>query len=476
MELNKKKIVRMTKNTKTILVLSIPEKKGDLYNSLILIKSGKIIERFFKKELPNYGVFDERRYFSTKDHSKNLFYYKNQKIKFFICEDMWGTENYQTKTESADLIISINASPYEIGKDKLRKNLAKKKSKLLNSKLIYLNLIGSQDDLIFDGGSFALNEKGENIHQFKYFEEDERVIDLLRTGMERVKIDDNQNLFNALKLSLASYVKRNNFNSIIIGLSGGIDSALCLAIAVNSLGAENVFPYFLPTKYSSEQSRIDSNVLCKNLGVKLTEFSIEDLRTNIEGSLTPFFDKKKKDSTEENLQSRIRGLILMALSNKTNSMLLATGNKSEYAVGYATLYGDMCGGFALLKDIYKTKVYELCNWINNNTFLYSDIPDEIIPKNIISKEPTAELKFNQKDTDNLPPYEVLDKILELLIDKNKGLQSIVKKGYDKELVKKVWLMIKNSEFKRYQSVVGPKITNMSLSNDRRFPLTNKFEL
>ena len=161
----------MTKNTKTILVLSIPEKKGDLYNSLILIKSGKIIERFFKKELPNYGVFDERRYFSTKDHSKNLFYYKNQKIKFFICEDMWGTENYQTKTESADLIISINASPYEIGKDKLRKNLAKKKSKLLNSKLIYLNLIGSQDDLIFDGGSFALNEKGENIHQFKYFEE-----------------------------------------------------------------------------------------------------------------------------------------------------------------------------------------------------------------------------------------------------------------------------------------------------------------
>ena len=466
----------MTQNTETILVLSIPEKKGDLYNSLILIKSGKIIERFLKKELPNYGVFDEKRYFSTRENSQNLFHYKNKKIKFFICEDMWRTEHYETNGESVDLIISINASPYEIGKDKLRKNLAIKKSKFWDSKLIYLNLIGSQDDLIFDGGSFILDEKGESICQFKFFEEDEKTIDLLTTTKESVKIDDNQNLFNALKLSLANYVKKNNFNSIIIGLSGGIDSALCLAIAVNSLGAENVYPYFLPTKYSSEQSRIDSKILCKNLGVKLTELSIEDLRINIEASLSPFFKNKKKDSTEENLQSRIRGLLLMALSNKTNSMLLATGNKSEYAVGYATLYGDMCGGFAPLKDIYKTKIYELCNWINNNTSLYSNVSGVIIPKNIIRKEPTAELKFNQKDTDSLPPYEVLDKILELLIDKNKDLQSIVKKGYDKELVRKVWLMIKNSEFKRYQSVVGPKVTRMSLSNDRRFPLTNKFEL
>ena len=473
-EIYKNKIVEITINKKTIFSLSIPHKKKKIFNSLFLIKSGKIIKEFAKSKLPNYGVFDEKRYFSVKKkYSDNILILKRKRIKFLICEDMWR-ENKAFKNENIDLIISINASPYEIGKDRIRKWVAKKNAVISNSKLIYLNSVGSQDDLIFDGGSFLMDKIGNIISQEKFFSESNQIINTKSPKISKIQIDQNKILFDALSLSLKNYANKNNFKSFIVGLSGGVDSALCLAIMAKTFGPKNIKPYYLPTIFSSKESEKDATNLTRNFGIKLRKLNIEDLRKSIISSLNPHFNNLPNDVTEENLQSRLRGLLLMAISNKTNALLIATGNKSEYSVGYSTLYGDMCGGFALLKDLYKTKVYDLCNWINNKN--ENSKGKNMIPHNIINKEPTAELKFNQKDSDSLPPYEILDQILEMLIDENKDLQSIINKGFKKGLVVKVWKMIKNSEFKRYQSAIGPKLTKMSLANDRRFPITNKFEI
>ena len=279
------------------------------------------------------------------------------------------------------------------------------------------------------------------------------------------------------KSPLSGYKKamKNNFKSAIIGLSGGIDSAICLTIAADVLGKENVNPYFLPSIFTSFQSKEDAFKISRNLGVKIQNISIETLRKMFEKELSFLFNNLPKDITEENIQSRIRGMLLMAISNKFDSLLISTGNKSELAVGYATLYGDMCGGFSLIKDLYKTQIIELSNWRNENILdIFKIKQDGIIPKSIILKEPTAELKPNQKDSDTLPPYNILDKILELLIDKNLDLKSIEKKGFDKVTVGKIWKMIKTSEYKRYQSAIGPKVSGMSFDKDRRFPITNNF--
>ena len=473
-EIYKNKTVEITTNKKTIFALSIPYKKKKYFNVLLLIRSGKIIKEFTKNKLPNYGVFDEKRYFSVnKKYSENILNLKRKRIKFLICEDMWR-ENKDLKNENIDLIISINASPYEIGKDKSRKRVAKKNAINSNSELIYLNSVGSQDDLIFDGGSFLMDKLGNIISQQSFFSESNQIINTVSPKITNQKINQNKILFDALSLSLKNYADKNKFKSLIIGLSGGIDSALCLAIAAKTFGSKNVHPYYLPTVFSSKESEQDANNLSRNFDIKLRKLNIDGLRKTIITLLNPYFKNLPNDITEENLQSRLRGLLLMAISNKTNALLITTGNKSEYSVGYATLYGDMCGGFALLKDLYKTRVYDLCNWINNNN--YNSEGKNMIPCNIINKEPTAELKLNQKDSDSLPPYEILDQILEMLIDDNKDLQSIINKGFKKGLVVKIWKMIKNSEFKRYQSAIGPKLTRMALANDRRFPITNKFEI
>ena len=433
-----------------------------------------------KKNLPNYGVFDEKRYFSIDKVSKQYFQFKDNKTEFLICEDMWSESFLKEKSKrKVDLIIVINASPYEIGKFKLRKKLAKKRVKHFGCKLLYVNLVGSQDDLIFDGGSFLMNENGDIIKQERFFEESEFIINLNDHIVHRKykKINELEFLYRALMLGLKNYMKKNNFNSAHLGLSGGIDSALTLAIMADTIGSKNISSYFLPSKFSSVESKNDAKKLSYNVDIKTTEISIEKLRNNVSQKLRPVFENFRDDVTEENIQSRLRGLILMALSNKFNSLLVTTGNKSELAVGYSTLYGDMCGGYSLLKDVYKTKVFELCKWRNNNILSEFKIKKtNIIPDQIIFKEPTAELRFNQKDTDLLPPYEILDKILILLIDENKSLEYIIKKGFSKKIVEKIWRMIKNSEFKRYQSVIGPKVSKMSFSEDRRYPITNKFDL
>ncbi len=392
---------------------------------------------------------------------------------------MWSDEFISAnKKKKFDLMVVINASPFEIDKFEMRKSMAKKNTLFFKSPLIYLNLVGSQDELVFDGGSFVMNKFGKVVSQEEFFVESENIVDTdILPSLKAVskKTNNMETLYKALMISLENYAMKNNFKSAIIGLSGGIDSAICLTIAADVLGKENVNPYFLPSIFTSFQSKEDAFKISRNLGVKIQNISIETLRKMFEKELSFLFNNLPKDITEENIQSRIRGMLLMAISNKFDSLLISTGNKSELAVGYATLYGDMCGGFSLIKDLYKTQIIELSNWRNENILdIFKIKQDGIIPKSIILKEPTAELKPNQKDSDTLPPYNILDKILELLIDKNLDLKSIEKKGFDKVTVGKIWKMIKTSEYKRYQSAIGPKVSGMSFDKDRRFPITNNF--
>ena len=323
-----------------------------------------------------------------------------------------------------------------------------------------------------------MNKSKKIIYQENFFSECERILDLNRIVTDRKpKLFKNKIglLYNALVYSLKNYMKDNSFKDVTIGLSGGIDSALCTVIATDAVGSKNVRPVFMPTIFTSDQSEFDSIDLSKNLNLEMIKIPIELLRKKILSNLNFLFKNLSDDITEENIQSRIRGLLLMALSNKFNSLLIATGNKSELSVGYSTLYGDMCGGYSLIKDVYKTQVIELVKWRNEyfpeNTALKKL---DLIPQNIITKEPTAELKLNQKDTDSLPGYEILDKILEFLIDKNYDIKKIKALGFNEGMIKRIWKMIKNSEFKRYQSAIGPKVSCMSFDKDRRFPITNKF--
>ncbi len=477
--LYKRKLISLSKNKKTIFVLNIPNtEKGELYNSLFLFKNGTTVFKKNKSILPNYGVFDEKRYFKSKGIDKDFFIFKKFKIKFLICEEMWSDEYMLNNKRKFDYVISLNASPFELNKFKIRKKIAKKNVKNYNSNLIYLNLVGSQDDLIFDGGSFVMNRKGEIILQEKFFCDSEFIVsekEIRNSKPKEKKIDEIRNLYSALVFSLKNYMKKNEFRKAIIGISGGIDSALCLMIASDALGSQNVNSFFLPSTYTSLESRKDAYELAKNLEVDIQDISIESMRKEISNQLSFLFKGLSADITEENIQSRIRGLILMAISNKFNSLLITTGNKSELAVGYSTLYGDMCGGFSLIKDLYKSQVIKLTEWRNKNIAEeYRVKKINTIPNNIIIKEPTAELKPNQKDSDTLPNYDILDKILELIIDKRSDLSSVIKSGFNKRIIKKVWKMVKKSEYKRYQSAIGPKISEMSFDKDRRFPLTNKF--
>ena len=480
-ELYKRKLISITKNKKTIFVLNIPNnEKGKLYNSLFLFKNGSVVFKKNKSILPNYGVFDEKRYFETDGMDSVFFVYKKYKIKFLICEEMWSDEYMSYNKRNFDFVISLNASPFELKKFDIRKKMAKKNVKNYNANLIYLNLVGGQDDLIFDGGSFIMNQKGEIVFQTKFFSDSEYIIsdnEVISLKPIKRKYDEVENLYKALVYSLKNYMSKNTFKKAILGLSGGIDSALCLMIASDALGSKNINSFFLPSKYTSFESKKDAYELAKNLEVDIKEISIELLRKNVSNELDFLFKGLPSNITEENIQSRIRGLFLMAISNKFNSLLITTGNKSELAVGYSTLYGDMCGGFSLIKDVYKSQVIKLTNWRNKNlgdNFKIRKINN--VPINIINKEPSAELKPNQKDSDSLPNYDTLDKILELMIDKRSDLSSIKKSGFSEKIIKEVWKMVKNSEYKRYQSSIGPKVSEMSFDKDRRFPLTNKFNI
>ena len=475
LEAVEKAVEVLAKNTAQgpALLVSAPwRSKGDLYNAAILLDGGAIVATVFKRLLPNYGPFDEQRVFKAGPLPEPVAW-RGRKLGVLICEDMWTPDAVaKLKDRGAEILLVPNASPFEIGKQEERLSHAKARVRETGLPLVYVNQVGGQDELVFDGASFAVGKDEVLLCRAKDWEED--LLSLVipaKAGIPCLsrESDDNNNkaslLYPALLTGLRDYVRKNGFREVLLGLSGGIDSALVAALAVDALGAENVRGVMLPSPYTSQESLDDAAGVAKALGFRLDTIPIVSAMQSFTDALAPFFAGHETDITEENLQSRCRGIILMAMSNKFGSMLLATGNKSELATGYATLYGDMCGGYAPLKDVYKTEVYRLSRWRNAQGGL-------VISERVLTKAPTAELRPNQTDQDSLPPYDVLDAILEGLIENDLGLDEIAAQGYDPGLVRRVYTLLQRAEYKRRQAPPGPKITRRHSSKDRRYPMTS----
>jgi NAD+ synthase len=472
------KIIDISKKFKCDILINTPWKEDEnLYNAAIIISKGKIIHKQYKFDLPNYGVFDEKRVFKAGPKPKP-FKYKKHNIGLLICEDTWN-ESAAKSLKGSEFIISVNASPYERTKHRKRLRILKTAAKASMAPIFYLNQVTGHDDLVFDGGSQIVNSEGQTLYQMNFFEEDVKTFDTAKIfktkPLKSNKIDETEHIYRAMMFGLKEYVEKNHFKGVIIGLSGGIDSAITASTAADSLGKDKVKLVFLPSKYTSKESLEDATKLSKNLGINLDEIDIQPLVDIIKLTLAPFFKGKKEDITEENIQSRIRGLLLMAISNKMGHLVITTGNKSEIATGYCTLYGDMCGGYNVIKDLYKTKVFEVSNWRNENIPSDAKIrKTKIIPKRIIEKAPSAELRPDQKDEDSLPPYQTLDKILYNLIEKQYSAEEIIAEGFDKHTVNEVEKMLYKSEHNRRQSAIGIKISSKPFGRDRRYPITNKF--
>jgi NAD+ synthase (glutamine-hydrolysing) len=448
---------------------------GKLYNRLAVISASGISEIYDKKELPNYGVFDEKRYFTSGDKTI-VADINNIKFGLSVCEDLWETEHADClKQAEADLIVSINASPFYSGIDQDRISLLKQRIKQTGLPVIYTNMVGGQDEVVFDGGSMVLDARGEVCFQAPHFVENLYVIDLDKDG-DSINIthegsdSPNQDIkaltYHALCSGVRDYINKNGFKGAVIGLSGGIDSALTLAIAVEAIGANNVEVILMPSRYTSDMSNDDALKMAQILDVKHHIIPIEKPFDAFTEVLQPVFENMPVDVTEENIQARCRGVLLMAISNKTGKIVLTTGNKSEMAVGYATLYGDMAGGFAPLKDVSKQLVYELSEWVNRDK--------EVIPRRIIDRPPTAELRHDQKDEDSLPPYDILDDILERYIEQDQDPQAIIETGHKPEHVNDVVRLVDRNEYKRRQAAPGVKITKRAFGKDRRYPITSGY--
>ena len=454
-----------------------------LFNSIVLLKSQEIKQIFTKRLLPTYDVFDEDRYFASGKESQYFQLTENNfKIGVTICEDVWNDEQFWGQRQYAvnpiadlanlgvDLIVNLSASPYSVGKQKLRESLLSHSATRYNLPIVYVNQVGGNDDLIFDGDSVAFNRQGEVIYRAKAFTSSLELIefnqDLLPAVIHPLPVDEDEEIYQALVLGVRDYVQKCGFKRVIFGLSGGIDSSLVAAIASDALGKENVLAVMMPSPYSSDHSISDAVALVNNLGIKSEKLAIKEIMTAYDQLLEPLFAGTDFGIAEENLQSRIRGNLLMALSNKFGHLLLSTGNKSEMAVGYCTLYGDMNGGLAVIADVPKTRVYSLCRWLNRH--------GEIIPLNVINKAPSAELKPNQKDQDSLPPYEILDAILALLIDRHQSAEQIIAAGFEPEIVQKVIKLVKNAEFKRKQAPPVLKISDRAFGTGWRMPIASRW--
>ncbi len=454
-----------------VVVGFVNRKKGGLFNSAAVLRSGKIVGVYDKVCLPNYGVFDEKRYFS-QGTSLPVFNINGLKFAVVICEDIWHDKGPAKKLagKGLDLLLAINASPFHAGKWKDRESAVKALAGRTNA-VAYLNLVGGQDELVFDGHSFVMGKNKKLIARGKQFEEDiVYFVAPLVTGhrsLVTAPYSPIKEIYSALCLGLKDYVRKNGFKKVILGLSGGIDSALTAAIAADALGKENVKAIFMPSRYSASQSRDDSIALAGSLGIELMEISIENIFSSFLTDLSPYFSGSPANIAEENLQARIRGTLLMAFSNKFGYLVLATGNKSEVSTGYSTLYGDMAGGLSVIKDVPKTTVYELARYRNTVSL--------VIPDSIIERAPTAELRPNQKDQDSLPPYDVLDRIIHEYVENDKSADRISALGFDKKLVHDTVRLIDKNEYKRRQSAPGIKITPKAFGKDRRLPITNGFK-
>ncbi len=513
-EANLKAVNAVAKATTSVTaIVGFVNRDGDIFNSAALLHDGKLIDVYSKIYLPNYGVFDEDRYFQSGKENF-IFTLKSTPIGLSICEDLWypgDPVRTQTLSGGAELIVNISSSPYHAGKCAFREKMISTRASDNAAIVAYCNLVGGQDELVFDGGSLIFDQRGELMVRGRQFEEDLIVADLDMEAVFRMRLHDPRirrerlseeekdlrkieltnrthsirkrpsipkrdskpldrlsEIYTALLLGTGDYIRKNGFEKVLIGLSGGIDSALTAAVAVDVLGKKGVIGVAMSSQYSSKGSVEDSELLAKNLGIRLLKIPITEIFRAYLKTLSPSFRGLKPNVTEENIQARIRGNILMALSNKFGWLVLTTGNKSEMSVGYCTLYGDMAGGYAVLKDVPKTLVYELTEFRNKKE------GRAIIPKNILAKPPSAELRPDQKDEDSLPPYPVLDPILQAYVEEDKEVKDIAKMGFKEGMIKEVIHMVDRNEYKRRQSPPGVKITHRALGKDRRLPVTNKY--
>ena len=514
-EENLKSLEKVIKQTSGLAVIvGFVDAKSDIYNAAAIIYDGKLVSIYHKIYLPNYGVFDENRYFQAGRECP-VYTMFGVGIGVNICEDIWyeaGPATVQAYA-GAEVIVNISASPYHFGKENDRERMLSTRASDNVAIIVYDNLVGGQDELVFDGNSMVLNEKGQLMARGKQFEEDLIVIDLDVEAVFRTRLHDPRwrketllledepehavkimvselspqaprpalpprqtkahnfpgDVYDALVLGTRDYITKNGFKKVLIGLSGGIDSSLVAAIAADALGPSNVIGVLMPSRYSSSGSISDSELLGRNLRIKYITIPIEKVYQAYIETLAEQFRDAKPDAAEENIQARIRGNLLMALSNKFGWLVLTTGNKSEIATGYTTLYGDMAGGFAVIKDVPKTLVYELAKYRNFIT------NDEVIPPSIISKAPSAELRPEQKDTDSLPPYDLLDPVLTAYVEEDKSVEQIIGSGFEESVVKRAARLVDTSEYKRRQAPPGIKITPRAFGRDRRLPITNRFK-
>ena len=466
----------------TTLVFGYPESSdGKLYNSLAVVDHGKLLATYRKQCLPNYQVFDERRYFQAGNQPCVLEIH-GLRLGFTICEDLWEEmPTQQFENQSLDLLLNINASPFHRGKACERRQLLKRRAQAIGAPIAYVNLVGGQDELVFDGGSLAVDSVGNAVVQAPQFEAGlyPAVFKLSSSGRYEpacgscaTQPSDLAQVYKALTIGVRDYVTKNGFKGVVLGLSGGIDSALTLAIAVDALGAHAVHAVMMPFEYTSQLSRDAAAEQAATLGVAYRSISIKSIYDQFVGALASEFEGLAEDVTEQNLQARCRGVLLMAISNKKGYLVLTTGNKSEIAVGYSTLYGDMAGGFDVLKDVSKTLVYELSKYRNELGGAGESGTFEAIPQRVIDRPPSAELAPGQVDQDNLPPYDILDRILELYIEEDASASAIVAEGFDEQLVRRVLRLVDVNEYKRRQSPTGVRLTRRGFGRDRRYPITN----
>jgi len=445
-----------------------------LYNAIIALDKGEIIGKRYKVDLPNYGVFDDKRVFAAGPMPGPLVF-KGVRIGVPICEDVWTADVVECISETGGEILLVpNASPYEVGKTDVRVNLGVQRVVESGLPFVYLNQIGGQDEVVYDGASFVLGADRKLKAKLASFREEVTTVEFRRNGKGweclpgpiAPELGSIESIYQAMVLGLGDYVNKTGFPSVVIGLSGGVDSALTAAVAADALGPARVHAIMMPSPYTSGESLEDAEACARAIGIKYDIFSIEPAMNAFRAMLQPLFGNRPEDVTEENIQSRARGVTLMAVSNKLGGMVLTTGNKSEMAMGYATLYGDMNGGYNVLKDVYKTTVFELCKWRNQQ--------GRVIPERILTKPPSAELRPDQKDEDSLPPYPVLDAILKGLIERDLDATALAAEGHDLATVNRVWRLLEGAEYKRRQAPPGVKITSRLISRERRYPIVNGF--
>jgi NAD+ synthase (glutamine-hydrolysing) len=501
--------------TTCVAVVGFVDAGRDLYNAAAVCAHGEVVGTYHKRELPNYAVFDEARYFARGSEPAQLWSVAGVRVGVSICEDAWNPAGpiLDQADSGAELIVNLNASPYAEGKLAGRERMMATRAADASCALVYVNQVGGQDELVFDGGSMVFDAEGRLLARSPQFVEDVMILDLEVEPVYRkrlldprgrptdlalpvawarseeveaseahrndaeaplvpapiaAELDPDEEVYRAIVLGTRDYLVKNGFGDVVIGLSGGIDSTLVAAIAVDAIGAEHVHGVSMPSRYSSDHSRSDAALLAENLGIDFRTIPIEPAHASMLEMLAPSFEGRDPDLTEENLQSRLRGMTLMALSNKFGWIVLSTGNKSEVAVGYATLYGDTVGGYSLLKDVYKTRVYELCRWRNTQG------PSPVIPEGVLTKPPSAELRPDQRDDQSLPPYEVLDPILEGYIEHDRTVSELIARGHDADTVARVARLVDGAEYKRRQSPIGVKVSAKAFGKDRRLPITNGY--